>query len=171
MFVILYGALLSYFPILMRQRFNAPEWQIGLYMSAFSVATAVTSSLNKRMSQAMGVRLQLVISLIAYSVGLVAIGVLHDEWLILFPVTLFGAGHGMLFPAVATLLVGMAPMQERAAFMSINSMVLRIGQTLGPVTMGAVFVFGGLEMVYWIAAGTAVLMLIVWLFTRLPQVE
>ncbi|MBN2715408.1 MAG: MFS transporter [Deltaproteobacteria bacterium] len=165
MFVILYGALLSYFPILLRQRFNAPEWQIGLYMSIFSVATAIVSSQNRRLSAMMSVRVQLVLSLVAYAAGQVGIGMVHHAWWILLPVVLFGAGHGMLFPAVQTLLVGMAPMQERAVFMSINSMVLRVGQTVGPMAMAAVFVFGGLTWVYWTGAAISLVMMVVWIMT------
>jgi MFS transporter, ACDE family, multidrug resistance protein len=169
MFVILYGTLLSFFPILMRQRYRAPEWQIGIYLSIFSVATAIVSSQLKRVAAVIGVRLQLVVSLVMYATGQALLPVVHNEWLLLLPVAIFGAGHGLLFPAIQTLLVGMAPMQERAVFMSINSMVLRVGQTLGPVLMGMLFVAGGLEWVYFGGALVSGLMLLLWLMFRMPR--
>jgi len=52
----------------------------------------------------------------------------------------------------------MAPIEYRAAFMSINGMVLRLGQTLGPLIMGLVFTFGGINGVFFTAAVLGVLM-------------
>ncbi|MBN2526788.1 MAG: MFS transporter [Deltaproteobacteria bacterium] len=167
MFVILYGALLSYFPILMRERFNAPEWLIGVYLSVFSISTAVASSQMKRLSAVASERALLCIGLLAYTLGQVAIGQIQRQWLMLLPLIIFGAGHGVLFPVIQTLLVGMAPMGERAVFMSVNSMVLRIGQTIGPVLMGGMFVFGGLQAVYWSGAAVAVVMLGIWMIPRM----
>jgi MFS transporter, ACDE family, multidrug resistance protein len=46
---------------------------------------------------------------------------------------------------VQTLLSGSVPMEYRGAFMSLNSMVLRLGQTAGPVCAGAAFVYGGMD--------------------------
>jgi MFS transporter, ACDE family, multidrug resistance protein len=168
-FVILYGSLLSYFPILMRQRYGAPEWQIGLYLSAFSLATAITAFQMKRFSGIFSIRTQLIISLCLYAVAQLIIGIMDNEYLLLAPVMLFGVGQGMLLPAVQTLLVGFAPMRERAVFMSINGMVLRLGQTLGPVVMGAMYVAGGLRWVYLGGALVAVAMLGIWLSTKLPE--
>lgn len=169
MFVILYGSLLSYFPILMRHRFSAPEWQIGVYLSAFSLATAVTSSQMKQIAVRMKPRRQLVIGLSLYVAGQIGISEVNNQWFILLPILLFGTGHGLLFPAIQTLLVGMAPMQERAVFMSVNSMVLRVGQTIGPVLMGVLYGIGNLQMVYWCGAAIALVMLGIWLTIRLPQ--
>ncbi|MBN2340298.1 MAG: MFS transporter [Deltaproteobacteria bacterium] len=168
-FIILYGALLSYFPILMRRRFDAPEWQIGLYMSLFSVATGVTSSQLKRFARRWSTRFQLSLSLVLYAFGLALVGQVSNQWVMLLPIVIFGVGHGLLLPTVQTLLVGFAPIQERAVFMSVNGMVLRIGQTLGPLVMGALFIWGNLEWVYLGGAGIALLMLLIWWLTRLPK--
>jgi MFS family permease len=58
---------------------------------------------------------------------------------------MFGAAMGLNIPSLQTLLAGLAPAERRAAFMSINGMVLRLGQTLGPVVMGVMYASGGLR--------------------------
>ena len=42
-------------------------------------------------------------------------------------------------------------MEHRAIFMSANGMVLRIGQTLGPLVMAGVFAWGGMDRVFYAA--------------------
>jgi ACDE family multidrug resistance protein len=51
-------------------------------------------------------------------------------------------------------------MEYRAAFMSVNGMVLRLGQTLGPLLMGAVFGLWGIGSVFYAGAGFSILMLV-----------
>ena len=67
----------------------------------------------------------------------------------------------MLIPGIQTLLVGFAPLSERAGFMSINSMVLRVGQTTGPLIIGLFYLLGGVSIAFVGGAIVAVLMLIV----------
>ena len=72
---------------------------------------------------------------------------------------LFGLGHGMFVPTVQTLLVGFAPLKERAAFMSVNSMVLRLGQTIGPLVIGLAYGLGGISYAFFGGCVVAVVML------------
>lgn len=73
-------------------------------------------------------------------------------------VILFGLGHGIMIPSIQNLLVGYASIKERAAFMSFNSMVLRIGQTLGPLVVGLFFALGGLDASFLTGAVVALVM-------------
>jgi predicted MFS family arabinose efflux permease len=61
-------------------------------------------------------------------------------------------------PNIQNLLVGLAPLNERAAFMSLNSMVLRTGQTLGPLFMGFIYSIADTEATLFAAAGVALIM-------------
>jgi len=83
---------------------------------------------------------------------------------------LYGTGTGMALPAVTSLLASLAPVENRAAFMSLNGTVLRLGQTLGPITMGAVYGVWGLDAA--LRAGSAVLigaaLVVLWL-VRAPR--
>ena len=52
--------------------------------------------------------------------------------------------------------------------MSLNGMVLRIGQTLGPLIMGIGYSIGDMKGVYYMSALVALLGLVV-LFTMIPS--
>jgi predicted MFS family arabinose efflux permease len=84
--------------------------------------------------------------------------------MIMPPLLVFGLGQGLFLPSVQTMLVGFAPMKQRAAFMSLNSMVLRTGQTTGPMVMGISYMIGGLSFVYYSGAVFAIIMFLIVIF-------
>ncbi|QGY46721.1 MFS transporter [Maribellus comscasis] len=161
LFVILYGAYLSYFPQLMTERMNSSSLQIGLFMSGFSVVTAITSSQLKRINKILKPKVQLQIGFTLYLVSMLLLSFADEWWKLLFPIVTFGMAHGMIIPGVQTLLVGFAPITERAGFMSINSMVLRLGQTTGPIIIGFFYALGGTGTAFIGGAIVAVVMLII----------
>lgn len=164
LFVILYGAFLSYFPQLLEERFQTSALQIGLYMSGFSAITALTASQKKRIDKRLSTKLQLNISFILYFISMLTLSFANENWHLIFPLVLFGLAHGMLIPGIQTLLVGFAPLNERAGFMSINSLVLRFGQTIGPLFIGLFYALGGVGIAFIGGALVALLMLVVSVF-------
>jgi predicted MFS family arabinose efflux permease len=162
LFVVLYGAFLSYFPIMLKNRLDAGSVSIGLMMSLFSFTTAITSSQLKRITMWMATRKQLVLSFVLYTFAMLLLAVTQNWAMLVLPLLLFGFGHGMLIPGLQNMLVGMAPLSERAGFMSINSMVLRIGQTLGPLLIGLFYMIGGDTWAFIGGAVAASGMLLVW---------
>ncbi len=164
LFVILYGAFLSYFPQLLEERFQATALQIGLYMSGFSVITALTASQKKRINKIFSAKYQLNISFVLYFISMLVLSVANQKWQLYIPLVLFGMAHGMLIPGIQTLLVGFAPLNERAGFMSINSTVLRLGQTGGPVFIGIFYALGGVGIAFIGGAIVALVMLVISIF-------
>ncbi len=159
LFVIIYGAFLSFFPQLLKERLHATSFQIGLLMSAFSFITALTASQKRRIDSHISAKRQLVLGIIFYICTMLILSFANDWWHLAFPLILFGLGQGMLIPGIQTLLVGFAPLNERAGFMSINSMVLRIGQTFGPLIIGFFYAIGGISIAFLGGALVAVIML------------
>lgn len=164
LFVILYGAFLSFFPQLLEERFQATSRQIGLYMSGFSAITALTASQKKRINKIFSTKYQLNISFILYFVSMLILSIANQKWHLYIPLVLFGLAHGMLIPGIQTLLVGFAPLNERAGFMSINSTVLRLGQTGGPIFIGLFYAIGGVGIAFIGGAIVALIMLVVSIF-------
>lgn len=160
-FVLLYGAYLSYTPQLLEERLSAVAWQIGLLMSGFSAVTALTSSQLKRISRWITVKNQLLISFILYFITMVVMAYANTWLVMLIPVVTFGIAHGMLIPGIQNLLVGLAPLKERAGFMSINSMVLRLGQTFGPVFIGLFYTLGGISVAFLAGAAVSIVMVVI----------
>lgn len=55
-----------------------------------------------------------------------------------------GIAHGLNRPSFYAMFVDIVPLHQRAAFMSINGMVMRVGQTLGPLAMALCFAAWGI---------------------------
>lgn len=159
-FIILYGAYLSYLPFLLDSAFSAPPYLIGLLFSVSSLTTAITSSQVGRLTARYSEKALLKAAFIIYGISLIVIPFTPNLWMLLVPLILFGIAQGLNIPSLQTILTNLAPVENRAAFMSLNGMVLRIGQTLGPVIMGAIFGIFGITAVYLVGAAFALVMFV-----------
>ena len=157
-FIILYGSYLTYLPLALDERFEALPYQIGLILSFGSVTTAVTSPQLGRLTSRFTYKQLLIFSNGLYVVSMLLIPLLGSLWLNLIPAAIFGVAQGINIPGIQTLLAGSAPMEYRAAFMSVNGMVLRLGQTLGPIITGFAFTIAGMEATFIAGAAFAVIM-------------
>jgi ACDE family multidrug resistance protein len=160
-FIILYGASLTYLPLLMGHSFAAPPFVIGLIVSSSSLSTALTSSQVGRLAKAYSETTLMKAACVLYASSMAIIPFVSHLWLFVVPALIFGIAQGLNMPSIQTLLAGLAPMKQRAALMSINGMVLRLGQTLGPLVMGAVFGLWGTSAVFYAGAGFAIAMLVI----------
>jgi ACDE family multidrug resistance protein len=160
-FIILYGAFMTYFPLLLEDSFSVSPFAVGLVMSVSSLATAVTSSQIGRLALSFSERRLMGGACILYGLALVTIPLMPNLWLMAIPVFIFGIAQGMNMPSLMALLAGECAMEQRGALMSVNGMVLRLGQTLGPLVMGSIFAGSGFSGVYLAGAGFAVIMFVV----------
>jgi MFS transporter, ACDE family, multidrug resistance protein len=159
-FIILYGSYLAFFPLLLNSGFGAPAYVIGLIMSSMSLANALTSFQMVRLTSRFSTASLLRIACVLYIVALVMIPFTPKLGLFLVPTTLFGIAMGLNTPIMVNLLTGLAPVEHRAGFMSMNGLVLRLGQTLGPLVMGFFFQLWGLRGVYFAGAGVSLVLLL-----------
>ena len=92
--------------------------------------------------------------------GLAGGGMMRTEevilWAFLIPIIIFGIADGMNVTSIQTLLAGLTPMEYRAAFMSVNATVLRLGLTLGPLLMRAIFGVWGIAGVFYAGASLSI---------------
>jgi ACDE family multidrug resistance protein len=160
-FIILYGAYMAYFPLLVGRSFAATPFVVGLVMSVSSLATAITSSQAGRLAAAFSERALMGLSCLLYAVALATIPMASTLWMLIVPVAIFGVAQGVNLPSLMALLAGQAPMEQRGALMSVNGMVLRLGQTLGPIVMGVVFTLAGFGGVFVGGIVCALVMLLV----------
>jgi len=160
-FIILYGSYLTYFPLLMGLDFKAEPLLIGLIMSSSSLSTAITSSLLGRLNRYFSEMTLLKMGFVLYIISLIIVPIIPQLWMFLFPAIIFGIGQGINMPSNQTLLAGLAPIEYRAGFMSLNGMVLRLGQTLGPVVIGLFFASRGMPGAFYAGSGFALLMFLI----------
>ena len=73
---------------------------------------------------------------------------------------IFGVAQSLNLPNVFSLLNEVAPDENRGAFLALNSTILRLGQTLGPVLMAVIAVPLGLAGAYLVAGALAAAMFV-----------
>ncbi len=165
-FIILYGAFLTYVPFLVSHKFNLAAPQIGILLSLSSLTTAVLATQVGRLTNKFGSTFLLKTAFALYFVVSLLIPNVNNLYLFVIPILIFGSAQALNVPSLQTSLANLAPDNQRGVFMSLNGMVLRIGQTLGPVIVGIGYSVGEMKGVYYLSALVALLGLIV-LFTML----
>lgn len=164
-FIILYGPLLTYFPLLLGNSFGASPLIIGLLISVMSLSTALTASQLGKLTKIYSEKTLLKATFLLYGLALLMIPFIPNLQAFLIPIVIYGIAHGLNIPCFHTLMAGLAPIEYRGAFMSLNGMVLRLGQTLGPPLMGAVFSLWGAEGTFYSGACLSGLMFLFGLIT------
>lgn len=151
-FVLLYGGIITYFPLLLEQRFGASSVLIGGLQSSMSVVVAIVTSQTGRLVKRFTERSLFTMGFLGYGVGLLLLPLVSRPVWFLVPLAVFGLGHGLVVPNVQTFMTTLAPGQFRAATMSLYNIALRLGQTLGPMVMATFYVFG-FDRLFFLAGG------------------
>lgn len=165
-FIILYGAFLTYVPFLVSQKFDLSPPQIGVLLSVSSLTTAVLASQVGKLTVKFGGLFLLKTAFVLYFIVSLLIPNINNLYLFLLPILIFGSAQALNIPSLQTSLANLAPDNQRGVFMSVNGMMLRIGQTLGPLVIGIGYSIGEMSGVYYLSAFVALLGLLV-LFTMI----
>lgn len=160
-FIILYGAFLTYLPFLLDQRFGLSSAQIGMVLSLSSLTTAIFATQVGRLTNKFGSLPLLKMAFVLYLLINVLVPNIQNIIFFIIPVLLFGTAQALNIPSLQTILANLAPDQQRGVFMSLNGMVLRIGQTLGPLIIGIGYTVGDIKGAYYLAAGVALFCLLI----------
>jgi len=159
-FVILYGAYLTYVPFLLDHRFGASSAVVGAIMSTMSLTTALVSSRHGALATRFSPLLLFVVAFCFYIASLVVFPLIPALPVALVATVLFGIAQGIMIPALQSEIASRAPMKLRGASLSVNTMAIRIGQTVGPILAGAVYGGFGIAGVFFAAAGLAGLLIV-----------
>jgi ACDE family multidrug resistance protein len=160
-FIIMYGAYLTYFTILIGEKFNSSSLTIGIIMSVASLSNAVIASQLGRIHRWLSMTSILKISFSVYALSMVLVPFMSNLWFLLIPAILSGMANGATLPSIQTSVAEIAPLEYRGAIMSLNNMMLRLGQTLGPPVIGIAYVYGGINATFFAAAGISIIVPVV----------
>jgi MFS family permease len=151
-FILLYGAYITFLPFLMAGRFGSSPVGIGLLMAGLSISTGTTSANLGRLAGWLGERRLMCFGFGVFAAGLALIPLAPMVWALAVPAVLLGFAFATTIPVVQVLLSGVAPEDRRGAVMSLNGTVLRLGQTLGPPLMALVHRLAGIDAVFYTGA-------------------
>lgn len=163
-FIILFGLFLSYLPFIVSDKFGGEPFLIGIFLMSMSATTALTSIFLGKFVKNIGQYKLLLISAILYATAILLMYYIPKLWMLPISTILYGIAHGLNVPNVQSIIAGLAPTENRGAFMSINRMVSQLGQALGPILMSFVFGLFALKGVFWISSALALSLFFVILF-------
>jgi predicted MFS family arabinose efflux permease len=164
-FILLYGAYITFLPFLMSDRFGSTPLDIGLLMAGLSISTAVTSANLGRLAAWIGETMVMRFGFVLFAVALALIPLAPSVWALVVPGILLGASFATTIPVVQVLLTAVAPVDRRGAVMSLNGTVLRLGQTLGPPVMAVVYRIAGIDAVFYVGAIFALMLAVLMTWT------
>lgn len=160
-FIVLYGAYITFFPLLLSEKFGAEPYLIGLIMSVTSFSSVLTAARIGWFLHRFSERELMLGGFVCYAVAMIIFPLTPWIWMLILPTALYGFGTGINSPSSQSILLELAPEDTRAGFLSVNSMILRVGQTLGPLIMGVVIVIWGIDGAFFAGAGCSLAMLAV----------
>jgi len=160
-FMVLYGPIVTYLPVLLRQSHQATAMTIGMIFLVASGFSGTASFLLGPLAERFGQRRLLMASAVLYALAMVLTPSAPGLWHVIPPVICFGLAQGLNIPTVMTMLATIAPMEQRGAFMAANGLLLRLAQTLAPLVMGGLYALFGMTGVFagGLACAAAILLL------------
>ncbi|MEG2172694.1 MAG: MFS transporter [Desulfovibrionaceae bacterium] len=138
-FALLYGPLITYFPLLATTHFDASPSRIGSIFSIAALGTCCAAAFLGPLSHKLQARTMVYTGASFFVVSMLLFPYITSIYGFLIPVLLYGLGQGLVYPAAMTSLSGLAPGGTRGIVMAVNGTVLRLAQTIAPVLCGLLF--------------------------------
>ncbi len=150
-FCVLYGPLISYFPLLSTTYYNASPMQIGFLFALSSVGTVVATLFLNPITKRFSMRFVACTGAGFFVLSMLLLLYWSFEvpyWFLVVPVLCYGIGQGLLYPITMTSLSAVAPFSARGALMAVNGTILRLSQSIAPFICGFLFGNGTFSWVF-----------------------
>jgi MFS family permease len=134
--------LLAIFITLLADEINLRPLEIGVLISIFMVARAVTSAIVPAISDRVGRKIILIFSLFLYALSTLLLGFARTFVSLFILRIVEGASTGSVFPTAEALLVDSVPASERGAWLGKYFTTFNLGFVIGPALGGILFTFG-----------------------------
>ena len=154
-FVMLYGPIITAFPLLGHDMFSATPSEIGLLMFFSSSGTALVALTSGKLATRLTYTTQLFIGQGLFMLSLGLIVITPNFWLLTIPIFLYGLGQGFTVPTIQYRLLGSVGPEQRGALMAANGTLLRVGQTIAPFLFSLLAQWQGNMVPFWAGVGIA----------------
>lgn len=157
-------------PILGRyaERFHAGGLTVGLMFASFSIAQMIFAPILGRISDRIGRKPVIIISLIGTAVGSFITGAAGAIW-VLFLGRIIDGSSGASVSVAQGAIADIAPPEQRARLMGMLGAAFGVGFVLGPA-VGGLAALGGPRVPFFIAGGVAAINAVI-AFIRLPETK
>lgn len=137
---------------------------VGLLFTVQIGARTLTRPLTGIFSDKKGRKLPIIIGLILVAVSMPLFALTRSPWLMLVFSAIFGLGFSIASGATSAMVADRAPVERRGAAMGLMSMIMDIGQSLGPILLGLLLTFVSYLVGFSIIAGLTLLILLLFVF-------
>ncbi len=134
--------LLAIFITLLADEIQLSPFEIGIIISIFMVARAISAAFVPNISDKVGRKIILIISLIFYAASTTLLGFARSFFTLFILRIVEGAAAGAVFPTAEALLVDSVPRKDRGAWMGKYFTTFNFGFIIGPALGGILFTFG-----------------------------
>ncbi len=169
-FCILYGPMITYFPLFSNTHYTASPSQIGLLFAISSVGTACATlfitSLNKILHTKNTIYLGCFFFMLCM-LSLIFWPSSFNIWFLTIPIFFYGLGQGLCYPTIMNSLSALAPSHKRGILMAVNGVMLRLAQSFAPFVCGMLFLWGDFTIVFSFGLIMAIFMLFLTINTKL----
>mgnify|MGYP000465866279 CR=1 FL=1 len=133
-FFIFYGMIQTALPLFLDSAFALTSGRIGVVLATVALASAVVSSQYKRISKWRRAPELVALGFGSIGLSLLCVWLSPSPLLIGLSLLVFGAGFGVIMPSIETTIVTFASDNLRAGMMGLRTSMIRLGQTVGPVS-------------------------------------
>ena len=171
LFVIQFGAFITYLPILAGVKFGASGTVNGVILASMSLSLAAVASQLGRIAERVPEITLIKAAFVIMAIALAIVPLVQNAWQLIVPSVLFGIGQALALPSSQAILAGLAADNRRAAFMAVNASVQSLGQAIGPLMGGIFFSLWGMSGVFWATSGFSLLTLVLFNLLLLSKPE
>ncbi|NMG06366.1 MFS transporter [Brasilonema sp. UFV-L1] len=155
LFILEFGACFICVPLLAANSLGASGAVIGVLLAIMELSLAFFASQLGLFTRKLSETTLIKVCFVTSALALLMIPVIHNVWLLLLPMILFGAALGIGLPSMQTMFARLAPENNRAAFMALNVTLQSVGRAVGPALAGIGFGVLGIKGVFYASAGFA----------------
>jgi len=131
-FTLFFGGVLTAVPFLLEETYGLASGRVGALVTGAMMVAAVVAVFNGRFARYLSNLGLVTAGFCFYAIGLVGVWVASSATGVLFALGVFGIGHGLLLPSVASALSALAGPEFRGGVMSLRTSVILGAQAIGP---------------------------------------
>ena len=134
-FFLYYGTVLTAVPLLLSGKYGTQEPYLGIIISVVSVSNALVAARYGRLQSIFEKNVLIITGFLLNGVALLAVRLAHSPAHIAGLLAVYGVGFGLIMPSLNSAIVNIASAEQRASMLGVNTGLLRLGQTLGPLAV------------------------------------
>jgi MFS family permease len=138
-FVLIFGLFLTAMPVHLEREFGLSAGLRGLIVAAPAASSTVAALRLGRWRGQHGAVTVLVAASTLFVAAFALIGIAPSLPVLVLGTTLYGLGEGIFIPTLQDVVAGAAPPDQRGAVVAVWVGSARLGQTVGPLGVGALF--------------------------------